>query len=143
MSSGKSSKSDPLAVYRKARRKAKRDALENHLQWQLEADQLTNGCCREYRFHPTRRWRFDFAWPDLKLAAEVEGGTWSGGRHTTGKGFEQDCQKYNAACELGWTVLRGTTTMVKSGELAASVSRIIKSRPAQNADLHDGSHRAQ
>ena len=70
----------------------------------------------EYRFHPKRRWRFDFAWPKMKLAVEVEGGTWSGGRHTRGGGFAKDCEKYNAAVMLGWRVLRFTSGMIKRGE---------------------------
>jgi hypothetical protein len=57
---------------------------------------------REYKFHPDRRWRFDFAWPDLKLAVEIEGQ----GRHQTFIGFRRDCDKYNAALALGWRVLR-------------------------------------
>ena len=60
----------------------------------------------EYRFHPTRRWRFDYAWPDLKLAVEYEGGTWSGGRHTRALGYAKDCEKYNEAALLGWKVFR-------------------------------------
>lgn len=71
---------------------------------------------RELVFAKPRRWRFDFAWPDHLLAVETEGGTWSGGRHTTGKGFEGDCDKYNQAALLGWTVLRFTGKHVKSGE---------------------------
>lgn len=70
---------------------------------------------REYRFHPIRRYRFDFAWPELKLAVEVEGGTWSGGRHNRGKGYHEDLAKYNEAEFLGWTVFRYTTEMVTSG----------------------------
>ncbi|ANQ23192.1 hypothetical protein BA893_16090 [Vibrio natriegens] len=69
----------------------------------------------EYRFHETRRWRFDFAYPDQQLAIEVEGGTWSNGRHTRGKGYEDDCEKYNTAALRGWTVLRFTGGMVKKG----------------------------
>lgn len=61
---------------------------------------------REYQFHPQRRWRFDFAWPSLKVAAEVEGGIYVRGRHVTPKGFIADCEKYNAAAERGWRVLR-------------------------------------
>ncbi len=57
---------------------------------------------REYKFHDTRRWRFDFAWPEIKLAVEVEGQ----GRHQTFVGFRRDCDKYNAALALGWRVLR-------------------------------------
>ena len=60
----------------------------------------------EFRFHPTRRWRFDYAWPDRLLAVEVEGGAWTGGRHTTGAGFVSDMEKYNAATLAGWRILR-------------------------------------
>lgn len=69
----------------------------------------------EFRFAPPRRWRFDYAWPALMLAAEIEGGTWTGGRHVRGRGYERDCEKYNAAAVLGWRVLRVTTAMVRDG----------------------------
>jgi hypothetical protein len=71
--------------------------------------------CREFRFAPSRRWRFDYAWPDRRLALEREGGTWTGGRHVRGRGYEADCEKYNAAALAGWTVLRVTTAMLQDG----------------------------
>lgn len=70
---------------------------------------------REYRFHEDRKWRFDFAWPDWKIAVEIEGGTFSGGRHTRGVGFADDCRKYNCAALLGWRLFRFTTGQVKAG----------------------------
>lgn len=82
---------------------------------------------REYRFCRGRRWRFDFAWPELKLALEIEGGTYSGGRHVRGDGFEADCKKYNTAELLGWTVLRVTGRMVRKG-LAAELLEIALTR---------------
>lgn len=63
---------------------------------------------REYRFSPKRRFRFDLAWPKNKLAVEIDGGVWSGGRHTRGAGFERDAEKLNLAISLGWKVLRFT-----------------------------------
>jgi len=71
---------------------------------------------REHRFHPDRKWRFDFAWPGHRLALELEGGTWTKGRHTRAKGYQGDCQKYNAAAVAGWLVLRFTGEMIRSGE---------------------------
>lgn len=62
-----------------------------------------------------RDWRIDFAFVDHKLAIECEGGTWTGGRHTTGKGFDADIEKYNKLTLIGWRVLRFTGTSIKSG----------------------------
>lgn len=70
---------------------------------------------REYRFHPTRRWRFDFAWPESQVALEIDGATWTGGRHTRGAGYQADCEKLNEAAVLGWRVFRTTASMVRSG----------------------------
>lgn len=64
---------------------------------------------REFRFHPEREWRFDFAWPDAKLAVELEGvgtGSKGKGRHQRLPGMREDCEKYNEAVRLGWRVLR-------------------------------------
>lgn len=64
---------------------------------------------REFRFHPVRRWRFDFAWPAYRLAVEIDGGIFVNGRHGRGLQFSADCEKLNAAVLLGWRVLRYTT----------------------------------
>jgi len=61
----------------------------------------------EFKFHPKRRWRADYCWPDpYWLILEVEGGVWTGGRHTRGYGFAKDMEKYNAAAVLGYRLLR-------------------------------------
>ncbi len=80
---------------------------------------------REHKFHPTRRWRFDFALPEHRIGVEVEGGTWNGGRHTRGSGYEKDCEKYAEALCLGWRVLRVTGKQVKSGDAALWLFRIL------------------
>lgn len=65
-------------------------------------------CVKEFKFHPVRKWRFDYAIPDHKIALEVEGGVWTGGRHTSSVGFMKDMEKYNTATLMGWRVFRTT-----------------------------------
>jgi tyrosyl-tRNA synthetase len=48
----------------------------------------------EYRFHPTRRWKADFAHIPSRTIFEIEGGVWCRGRHTSPKGFMADAEKY-------------------------------------------------
>jgi hypothetical protein len=80
----------------------------------------------EYRFAPPRRWRFDFAWPACRLALEIEGGTWTRGRHVRGIGYERDCEKYSEAALRGWCVLRVTTGMMKDGRALAMLERAFR-----------------
>lgn len=61
---------------------------------------------REHKFLKERRFRFDFACIDLKIAIEVEGGIWSNGRHVRGAGYIRDMEKYNLATIYGWRLLR-------------------------------------
>lgn len=63
----------------------------------------------EVKFHPMRDWRFDFAFPALKLAIELHGGVHSGGRHVRGYGIVADCRKKCQAVLRGWRVLEYTT----------------------------------
>jgi hypothetical protein len=79
----------------------------------------------EFRFAPPRRWRFDLAWPERKLAVEVEGGVWTGGRHTRPAGYLKDIEKYNEASILGWRLVRITPAMIKSGEALTLIERAL------------------
>ena len=80
----------------------------------------------EHRFHATRRWRFDYAWPEHRVALEVEGGVWTGGRHTRGAGFLGDMAKYNAAGEQGWRVFRVTPSTAQTTETARMLTAAIR-----------------
>ena len=80
----------------------------------------------EYRFHATRKWRFDFAYPDLKLAIEIEGGIWRRGRHNRASGFVRDAKKYNEAAIAGWRVLRIPTNMVEDGTGLVYLERALE-----------------
>ncbi len=70
----------------------------------------------EYRFAPPRRWRFDLALPEVRIALEVEGGAFVAGRHVRGAGFRADLEKYGAATIKGWRVLRVLPEQLASGE---------------------------
>lgn len=89
--------------------------LESLLALQLRAMHLP-APVREHRFHPVRKWRFDFAWPDRMLAMEVDGGGFVAGRHGRGMGIEGDAEKASAAAILGWRVMRCTGSQIKSGQ---------------------------
>ena len=91
--------------------------LELTFAYQLSQEQIPQPV-REYRFNPKRKWRFDFAFidPAIKLAIEIEGGTYKKSRHTSARGFKADCEKYNQAALMGWIVLRFDAAMVNNLE---------------------------
>jgi very-short-patch-repair endonuclease len=80
---------------------------------------------REHRFHPTRGWRLDLAWPERRIACEVDGGVFVGGRHTSGTGYTHDCEKLNEAALAGWLVLRVTAGMVRDGSALRLIERAM------------------
>lgn len=80
---------------------------------------------REFQFDPERRWRFDFAFPEQKVAVEVEGGTWIAGRHSRGSTIGKDFEKYNRGTIMGWRILRYTTDMVTEGTAIDEVLEIL------------------
>jgi very-short-patch-repair endonuclease len=99
---------------------------ERNLVFQVRAVKLPAPEC-QYRFAPPRRWTFDLAWPDRRIACEVEGGIWirGGGRHNRASSFEKDAEKYNEAGLLGWAVLRVTTGQVKTGVALTLLERAL------------------
>lgn len=85
----------------------------------------------EHTFHPTRQWRFDLAWPEYKVAVECEGikrGKKS--RHTTNEGYAADAEKYNAAIELGWFVLRYVPAQIYDDSAVEQIRRVLRQKGA-------------
>lgn len=80
----------------------------------------------EHRFHPTRKWRFDWSWPEHRIALEVEGGLWIQGRHNRAPGMIKDFEKYNAAAALGWRVLKCTPQKLVSTETAKTIKEAME-----------------
>ena len=100
--------------------KPKPPSLEETFEKQLqEAGETTyeRECKEPYRrataANPRSRPRADFCWSREKVVVEVEGGTWSGGRHTTGAGFARDARKHAFALLDGWAILRVTSETIK------------------------------
>lgn len=77
---------------------------------------------KEYPFCPGREWRADYRVGPWLI--ELEGGVWSGGRHTRGKGFTEDCFKYNAAAMLGYKVIRIATGMANAQYLEQVIQEV-------------------
>lgn len=100
---------------------------------------------QEVQFAKPRRWRADFVvtakpvepcygcdraegycrWHS-PLLIEIDGGTWSGGRHVTGAGYLRDLEKLNKATILGYRVLRVTPAMVESGAALTLIERALR-----------------
>jgi len=79
----------------------------------------------EYIFHPARKWRFDVAISEHKVAIEYEGVISSDkSRHTTIVGFSNDCRKYNQAQLYGWKILRYTALNYK--EFYSELKQLIE-----------------
>jgi very-short-patch-repair endonuclease len=125
-----------LAEYRKIykpKRKAKRPASVKKERVVSEGEAILSQHLRtlkiefeqEFKFHPSRKWRADFHLKGKKILVEVEGGIWSNGRHTRGKGYLGDLEKYNAATMMGYQVIRFSTEQVKSGKAIEQIFKLI------------------
>lgn len=109
---------------------SKRPPNQAHILLEQHVQELGFGLTREYEFaKPQRRWRFDYVigpvaavLPDdrkLCCAIEIEGAIHVNGRHTRGKGYQGDLDKYNFAVAKGWRVLRFSTDDVMRGRAKA------------------------
>lgn len=125
----------PIVLSRKASRTADPKAT---LAWQIKTG-LGVICEQEWKFHLTRKWRFDLALPLDMLAIEIEGGIFMpsrevgalgtrviGGRHNLPAGMEEDLIKYAEATCLGWRILRILPKWVVNGKAFGLVERALK-----------------
>lgn len=90
---------------------------------------------KQYQFHRTRKWRADFlVWVPMtthRCLVEIEGLTTFGnhlGWHQRKEGFEANCEKYNAAALMGWTVLRFTETMLVDGTMIRTLKEYFDAK---------------
>ena len=112
---------------RSKRPKVKSEKIPNEFEAKLarELKTLKIEFEQEFEFHPKRKWRADIHLVGKKILVEVEGAIWSGGRHTRGKGYIGDMEKYNAATMMGFQVLRFSTDQVKSGHAIQQIEKMV------------------
>ena len=87
------------------------------------------GCVvgKEHFFaRPVREWRIDVVILDLKIGIEIEGGVWTNGRHTRGKGFIDDIERYNAAVTFGWVILRFTPQDLNKITTFETIKKVVE-----------------
>lgn len=106
--------------------------LEEEFLRQVRAESLLEPE-REYVFARPRKYRFDFAWPDQLIAVEIQGGVFSKGRHVRGKGYEDDCEKFNLAMLMGWHVFQFTGRHIRLQLAVEVVKRALAQRVAAAA----------
>lgn len=75
----------------------------------------------EFTFALPRRWRFDAAWLEARVALEIQGGLFVAGRHSRGAALLKEHEKLNAAAAMGWRVLYYTP-----GTLTAQWPRVVE-----------------
>jgi hypothetical protein len=76
-------------------------------------------------FTPSGGWRFDATFPEKRIAIEIGGGTFVGGRHTRSVGFKANCEKINAAGLLGWRVFRFLPQQIRNGECYDTLAQAL------------------
>lgn len=107
----------------KAQRAAAKDSIDRRF---IEYVKVSLGLdvIAEFKFHPTRRWRNDYAILSHGIIIEVEGGAWIGGRHTSGYGFLNDMVKYNEVTCMGYKLIRTTPTELFSAKTLDNIKRL-------------------
>jgi very-short-patch-repair endonuclease len=107
--------------------KAKRETLEDEFSRKLRILRILEPI-RQYRFSDKRRFLLDFAYPQLKLGIEIQGGTWMSNRsgHTSGAGVKRDCEKSNLAVTEGWDILYFTSDMVRDFSFEPVLRDVLK-----------------
>lgn len=123
----------PSATLRKAKAKLNKDKHElPFLRLFASAFPELPAPQRDYRFHPVRKWRFDYCWPVQRVAVELHGGG-GRGRHCRLSGLSSDCQKRNAAQLQGFIVLEFTVLELKDmPAVVQQVGQLVQERISHN-----------
>ena len=92
---------------------------------------LRLGVEREYKFHPTRKWRWDYALPAIKVCVEYQGlnfGHGGASGHQTIKGIVAENWKYSEGAIDGWCIVLINAVSIESGLAHDLIKRAVESR---------------
>lgn len=64
-----------------------------------------------------RKFAYDFCLPKQRVLIEIQGGTFSGGRHTRGNGYSADCEKLRLATFDNWRILWYDSKSINTEEI--------------------------
>ena len=84
--------------------------------------------CFEHRFCPGRKWRIDIAWPEKKVALEVQGGIWIFGRHSRGAAMLKEWEKLTTLAAMGWRVLYCQPKDIYAPELVVFIKQALEQK---------------
>ena len=116
------------ATLKRESAKARREALECSLAFQLKAAGLARGMVRQHKPFEDVGYAYDFAWPDRTpvVLVEVQGGIYTGGAHTRSRGVLRDMDKVNRAALRGWLVLQVSAEDIKRGKALQLIQEVLK-----------------
>lgn len=81
---------------------------------------------REYVFFEGRKWRFDYAWPSMRVAVEIDGGGFRGAHQQVARRGADELKR-NWAIASGWRVFSFNTWHFGSDERRREVGAFLES----------------
>jgi hypothetical protein len=81
---------------------------------------------RNFRFHPTRKFEIDWAWPQYLIGVEIQGGIWVGGAHARPMNIVRDMTKHNLLLDFGWRVWHFTPKEVIDGIAVQHIDKVLR-----------------
>jgi hypothetical protein len=86
----------------------------------------------QHKFHPKRKWAFDFAFPEVFLAIEIQG---YGRGHASYLGMKSDYEKHNAAIEFGWTIIYLMKHDLEPKNMKETIDRITAEHERRSGNI--------
>jgi very-short-patch-repair endonuclease len=123
----------PGTTYAQVKKSAERSKWEDYFIFHLKVAKLPIPK-QQFKFaeHIGRRWQVDFAWPDLKLFVEIEGGIWRknkfgnwAGAHTHPTAVLRDIEKYNHMALLGYRLFRFSDKDLRDGSAIEMMKKVF------------------